>query len=84
MVVLEHGIFAQEQRREFVEALVKEQQKACADAHLAGEPRTRAEEMTLRRAALQARLKWRKANNLYTWLEEQRSRWESLTSAEKI
>ena len=83
MVVLQHGMFEQEQRREFVEALVREKEKASDDAHHAGETRNRGEEMALRRSALQARLKWRKANNMQKWLEKDRSRWEFLSYTDK-
>ena len=41
------------------------------------------EEMALRRSALQARLKWRKANNMQKSLEKDRSRWEFLSYADK-
>ena len=86
LVVLQHGLFEPSQRAQFVRALLtvkQEHEDAGGDAHRAGETRTRDEELKLRRAALQARLKWRKANKLYQWVQENRMRFEFLKTKDK-
>ena len=60
-----------------------EKEKASSDAHHAGEARNHGEELALRKSALQARLNWRKANKLYEWVEEDRSRWDFLSRTDQ-
>ena len=61
----------------------QEHEDAGGDAHRAGETRTRDEELELRKVALRARLNWRKANKLYEWLQEDKSRYDFLSPKEK-
>ena len=83
MVVLQHWVFDQEQRHEFLEALVCEKEKASVDSHHAVETKNRGEEMALMTSALQASLQWRKAKNFQKWLDTDKSRWEFLSYANK-
>ena len=81
MTVLKHGIFDSTSRRQFLLALQKEREAAMAssvDAHHAGDEgsptkRARVENDALRRAALHARLAYRKGARLAQRMKEDNS-----------